>query len=260
MHVVTLLKADMFDVEIDGKPASISQALPDWTPHDRFGLVIDDALGGIGATHLLQIAITSFYDIKPSRRTELTVYPEIYAFHIGKGYGAHAPYDFWPARREVITSRDHREVLDAINDRGITRLAVPDRPPREVVHRPKEVDAALDRIASAFVYSPSGRVPDPDLVISGNDKRTEYNPNSALRPRYTGSRPASFSTAAKPVKELDSSYQDWLRKREHDLTAEERTFVERRRQELRRDGLVTETYRRVDVREALMRLASAGLR
>ncbi|WP_172372089.1 hypothetical protein [Mesorhizobium sp. NZP2234] len=260
MHVVTLLKADMFDVEIDGKPASISQALPDWTPHDRFGLVIDDALGGIGATHLLQIAITSFYDTKPSRRTELTVYPEIYAFHIGKGYGAHAPYDFWPARREVITSRDHREVLDAINDRGITRLAVPDRPPREVVHRPKEVDAALDRIASAFVYSPSGRVPDPDLVISGNDKRTEYNPNSALRPRYTGSRPASFSTAAKPVKELDSSYQDWLRKREHDLTAEERTFVERRRQELRRDGLVTETYRRVDVREALMRLASAGLR
>ena len=49
MHVVTLLKADMFDVEIDGKPASIAQALPDWNPHDRFGLVIDDALGGIGA-------------------------------------------------------------------------------------------------------------------------------------------------------------------------------------------------------------------
>jgi len=73
MHVVTLLKADMFDVEIDGKPASIAQALPDWNPHDRFGLVIDDALGGIGATHLLQIAITAFYDIKPSRRTEPSV-------------------------------------------------------------------------------------------------------------------------------------------------------------------------------------------
>ena len=45
--------------------------------------------------------------------------------------------------------------------------------------------------------------------------------------------------------------------REHDLSAEERAFVERR-QELRQDGLVTETYRRVGVREALMRLASAG--
>ena len=259
MHVVTLLKAEMFDVEIDGRPASIAEALPNWNSHDRFGLVIDDALGGIGATHLLQIAITSFYDVKPSRRTELAVYPEIYAFHIGKGYGAHAPYDFWPARREVITSRDHREVLDAINDRGITRLAVPDRQPREVVHRPKEVDAALDRIASAFVYSPSGRVEAPDLIIAGNDRRTEFNPNSALRPRYTDSRPASVSTAAKPVKEVDSSYQEWLREREHDLTSDERTFVERRREALRKDGLVSESYRRVSVREALMRLASAGL-
>jgi len=43
------------------------------------------------------------------------------------------------------------------------------------------------------------------------------------------------------------------------LTAEERAFVERRRQELRQDGLATETYRRAGVREALMRLASAGL-
>ncbi|RUX90258.1 MULTISPECIES: hypothetical protein [unclassified Mesorhizobium] len=259
MHVVTLLKANMFDVEIDGKPASIAEALPDWNPHDRFGLVIDDALGGIGATHLLQIAITSFYDVKPSRRTELTVYPEIYAFHIGKGYGAHAPYDFWPARREVITSRDHREVLDAINDRGITRLAVPDRQPQEVVHRPKEVDAALDRIVSAFVYSPSGRVSDPDLVISGNDRRTEYNPNSALRPRYYR-QPAGFGfDGSQAGQEVDPSYQEWLRKREHDLTSEERAFVERRREALRQDGLVTETYRRAGVREALMRLASAGL-
>ncbi|MFD1986222.1 hypothetical protein ACFSOZ_27630 [Mesorhizobium newzealandense] len=127
------------------------------------------------------------------------------------------------------------------------------------MHRPKEVDAALDRIASAFVYSPSGRLADPDLIISGNDKRTEYNPNSALRPRYTDSRPASVSTAAKPVKEVDPSYQEWLRKREHDLTSDERAFVERRREALRKDGLVTETYRRVGVREALTRLASAGL-
>ena len=58
----------------------------------------------------------------------------------------------WPARREVILrTTDHREVLDAINDRGITRLAVPDRPMRDVVHRPKEEDAAFDRVASAFV-------------------------------------------------------------------------------------------------------------
>jgi len=91
MHVLTLLKATMFDIEMAGQPASIADVFPDWHAHDRFGLVIDEALGGLGATHLLQVAMTLFYDVKPSRKNELTVYPEIYAFHVGKPRGAHAP-------------------------------------------------------------------------------------------------------------------------------------------------------------------------
>lgn len=260
MHVLTLLKAGMFDIQIDNQPASIADVLPGWHAHDRFGLVIDEALGGIGATHLLQIAMTAFYDVKPSRKSELTVYPEIYAFHVGKPCGAHAPYDFWPARREVILqTTDHREVLDAINDRGITRLAVPDRPIREVIHRPKEEDAAFDRIASAFVYHPSGRVADPDLAISGKDKRTEYNPDQVLKPFSEERLAAMKPSSTRPVKELDTSYVDWLRLRAGDITEDERRIAEQRRTDLRQGGLATESYRRVSVAEALQRLASAGL-
>lgn len=260
MHVLTLLKANMFDIRIGDQPASIADVLPDWHAHDRFGLVIDDAFGGIGATHLLQIAMTAFYDVKPSRKTELTVYPEIYAFHVGRGRGAHAPYDFWPARREVILETDdHRVILDAINDRGITRLAVPDRPMRDVSHRPKEVDAALDRIASAFVYDPSGRLADADLMIAGTDKRTEYNPEQALKPFSEERLAATKPSSTRPVKELDTSYADWLRLRSGDVTEDERIAVQKRRADLREGGLVMESYRRVSVTEALQRLASAGL-
>jgi hypothetical protein len=259
MHVATLLKSDMFDIRIEGRVAAISDVFADWNLHDRFGLVIDEPFGGIGATHLLQIAMTSFYDIKPVRRAERAVYPEIYAFHVGGGRGAHAPYDFWPARREVILSTDHREVLDAINDRGITRLAVPDRPPRDVQHRPKEEDAAFDRIVSAFVYDVSGRVPDGDLVISGNDRRTEYNPDQVLKPfspeRFAAARPIP----GRAVKETDNSYMEWLRIRAADVTDEDRARATERRHALRENGLATETYRRVSVEEALKRLASAGI-
>jgi hypothetical protein len=259
MHVVSLLNSNMFDVKINGESASIPDVFPDWHSHDRFGLVIDESLGGIGATHLLQIAMTSFYDIKPSRRKELAVYPEIYAFHIGKGRGAHAPYDFWPARREVITSMDHREVLDAINDRGITRLAVPDRPPRTVVHRPKEEDAAFDRLASAFLYSATGRVTNPDLEISGNDKRTEYNPSQALKPVTEIQATRAKPDGGRPVKETEDTYMQWLLERARDVTVEEHALAESRRLSLRQNGLVTETYRRVSVAEVLQRLASAGM-
>ncbi len=260
MHVMTLLKSEMFDVSIDQQKASIADLFPDWNAHDRFGLVIDETFGGIGATHLLQAAMTAYYDVKPSRRTSLTVYPEIYAFHIGRGYGAHAHYDFWPARREVILkTTDHREVLDAINDRGITRLAIPDRPMRDVEHRPKEEDAAFDRIASAFVYDASGRTQGADIAISGLDKRTEYNPSQTLRPLSELRVNRISSVTGRPVKEADDAFLHWLIEREPDVTDEDRAEGKARRAALKTGDLATETYRRVSVAEALKRLASAGL-
>jgi hypothetical protein len=261
MHVASLLRTEMFEVAIEGRPASIAELFPDWHAHDRFGLVIDEAFGGIGASHLLQSAMMAYYDVKPLRRTSKAVYPEIYAFHIGRGCGAHAPYDFWPARREVILrTADHREILDAINDRGITRLAVPDRPMRDVVHRPKEEDAAFDRIASAFVYDATGIAAGGDVAISGIDRRTEYNPDQVLRPVAEIAPTRTAVGAGRPVKETEDDYTNWLLERAREVTEEERGLARTRREALRNDaGLATERYRRVSVAEALKRLASAGL-
>jgi hypothetical protein len=251
MHTVTLLQSAMFDIEIDGAASDVRGLLPDWHIHDRLGLVIDEPLGGLGATHLIQAAITCFYNAAERRRGALTLYPEIYAFHFGGGQGSLAAFDFWPARREVILSDDPRDLLDAINDRGITRLAVPDRPERAVEFRPKEVDTALDRLQSAFVYTPTGRTADADVKIFGNDPRTELNPGRALRPVYRD-RPIA---SAKPFKESDTSFIDWLRLREGDVTADQRAAAIRRREEIRETGLVAETYRRVGIPEALSRMA-----
>jgi hypothetical protein len=111
---------------------------------------------------------------------------------------------------------------------------------------------------SAFVYSPSGRIENPDLVIAGNDKRTEYNPRQALRPFFAERSSSAVSTAARPVKETDTSYTDWLRERKDDVTEDQRLAIERRRDQLRKDGVVSETYRRIDVAGALGVLAGAG--
>ncbi len=265
MHVVSLLRTDMFSIRLGGAAATLGDLFPDWGALDRFGLVIDEPLGGVGATHLLQCAMMAYYDVKPARRTSRAVYPDIYAFHIGKSHGAHAPYDFWPARREVILrTDDHREILDAINDRGITRLAVPDRPRREVAHRPKEVEAALDRIASAFVYSASGRLAGGDVEIAGTDKRTEFNPTQALRPvsEIVSQRraPGAVSSSGIPIKEADDDYARWLDACDTELKPGDRERALAAREALRSaEGLATETCRRVEVSEALERLASAGL-
>jgi hypothetical protein len=256
MHMIHLLTSEMFQVRLGGLPSSRNAVFPNWIASDHFGIVIDEPFGGLGATHLIQMAATMFYEAKPSRRAERKVYPEIYALHYGRGFGAHAPFDFWPARREVILERDHRVLLDAINDRGITRLAIPERPKRDIEHRPKEEDAALDRIVSAFVYSPTGQLDTPDFSIRGIDPRTEFNPKEVLRLAREHPRQAVPGTASSAsIKESDTSYFDWIECRRSDTTAQECGRAELLRKTLRDEkGLATESYRFVDVADALKRL------
>jgi len=251
MHTVTQLKTSMFDIAVDGAPAKPADVFPGWLLHDRLGVVIDTPLGGLGATHLIQLAITSFYDAAERRRGALTVYPEIFAFHFGKPRGSHAAFDFWPARREVMLSDDPCDLLDAINDRGITRLAVPDRAPREFEYRPKEADTALDRIQSAFVYDARGRVKDGTIRIAGNHRATDINPGRVLRPVYL----EKAQQLDKPFKEADTAYIRWLKLRATDLTQEQRDARIAWRDGMKEDHLVWETYRPVSVPDALAIMA-----
>ncbi len=255
MHVATLLAAEMFDISVDGRPGTIADALPDWSLHDRLGVVIDEPLGGVGASHLIQIASVAYYDARTERRKR--VYPEIYAFHVGRGQGSHSAYDFWPARREVIVTGDHRDLLDAINDRAITRLALPKRTPRTVEHRRKEKEAAEDRLVQAFLYAPDGRMADGDLTIASNDTRAEYSTGRVLQPVYLSPPTAAAPQRPGPagqIKERDPAYGEWLEARRGDITQEQREAAIARRAAVTRDGLVRESYRRIAVADALERL------
>ncbi|MBZ9764952.1 hypothetical protein LB553_29415 [Mesorhizobium sp. CA8] len=157
-----------------------------------------------------------------------------------------------------MKTNDHREVLDAINDRGVKRLAVPNRAMRHVVHRPKEEDAAFDRIASAFLYYSAGRVDNADVLISGLDKRTEFNPTKTLRPiSELKLNRISFLTG-RPIKEAEDTFLHWITERDGDVTDQDRAMAKDRRAILRVNDLVQESYRRVSAQEALKRLASAG--
>jgi hypothetical protein len=255
MHVIQLLASDMFDIRLGGESSSRESIFPGWSAHDRFGIVIDEPFGGLGATQLIQLAAAMFYDAKPIRRTERKVYPEIYALHYGRGFGAHAPFDFWPARREAILDGDPRILLDAVNDRGITRLAIPRRPRREIEHRPKEEAAALDRIVSAIEYSATGQLDAPDFSIHGNDRRTEFNPKQVLQlARGSPRNRASSVAASASIKETDTSYYDWIDHRRSDITPEDIERAARRRSALLDEaGLSTESYRFLDVADALQR-------
>jgi hypothetical protein len=244
MHVIGTLSSDMYDVELSTKAATMWDVFQDWNAQDRFGIVIYEPFAGIGATHLIQLACMCFYDVKPSRRAERKIYPEIFAIHVGQWWGSHSNFDFWPARRERLVSHDHRDILDAINDRGITRLAIPERPPRDLVHRRKEEDCALDRIVTAVMYNPSGRVADADFTVRSNNTRTERDVQRVIRPsELSEEHTVRVGKSAVPVKEGDPDFAPRLRELNAGITAQMREAAESRRATITENNLVTESYR-----------------
>lgn len=255
MHTATQLESPMFAIEIDGKPASREDVLPDWGRHDRFGVISTEPFGALGASLLIQLAITAFYDFRPARRGECAQYPEIYVFHIGQPHGDHSYFDFWPERKEVTVADDAGEILSAINDRGITRLAVVDGRSIPAGHRDVELEAAKDRIRSAFVYHASGRVTRPDVVIAGLDARTEINATMTLDPERALATPVSLPDRIARSEE-GTVWRERFSRRASEIPLDERLSASARRESIRNDGCASESYRRASVEDALNMLTT----
>lgn len=260
MHTAFQLKEEQFAIEVGGKRATRADLFPNWGEYDRVGVIVDRDLGAIGCSLLAQLSITSFYDYKPSRR-EVVAYPELYFFHVGKRYGNHGYYDLYPPRKEVVTSSDPADVLDALNDRGITRLIVADGPAQPTIYHHTEPATAVDRLLSAYVYSPSGRVENADVRIAALTKAPTVNTSIILRPGASYAEQMRVkselatarggTTYAMPDNEvmLTDDYTS------DDVPQSVRESILSERVSISPDGLPVETYRRVPVEEALRMLA-----
>lgn len=215
-----------FDFQVEGHAASLEDIFPGFNENDRIGVVVRKSGGGMGASALLMSALTRFYDFhRPVLGNEpgrLRIYPEFFVFHVGKRHMNHSWMDVWPPHKEVVVEDDPEQILEAINDRGITRLLVEDITPSSATFLRETISSALHRIVTAIAYSSTGRVTHADVTIM------------------------SCSAAENNV--LDSL------DRSEELSEEIKERLRRRRKPLYVDGRVTETYRRIELSEALQML------
>jgi hypothetical protein len=75
MHAASQLFVEAFEVQVEGERVSADTVFPDWAPLDRFGIVVTEPLGGLGASLLLQLAIAMFYSVRPSSVTSTSGHP-----------------------------------------------------------------------------------------------------------------------------------------------------------------------------------------
>lgn len=166
----------MFVIRIDGRRTGFESVFPSFSEDDRVGVVVRKPCGAVGASILILASITAFYDIQRSRSKDFFIYPDYFLFHVGQRLGDHRRLDIWPSHKEVVVDDDPEALLRAINDRGVTRLLVEDRPPGAPDLEREALASARARIATAVAYAATGRAADPDVEIAGNAVTESYVP------------------------------------------------------------------------------------
>ena len=234
--------------------------LLDWDVRDRLGVLIDRPVGALGAGLLIFLTITAFYDCPQRKRRRTPIYPDIFLFHVGGPWGVFTPFDFWPDHKEIFVEADPREVLRAVNNRGITHLVVSDRVRQVVKHRYKESESAIDRLKKCFVYSPRGALAGGNITIE-TEKASVFksyanvlDPKAYREPRNTADGPdvPKRLLAASTLEERRIS-EEYGKSRSAEVKNDDLCWVEAsaRLVAARAAGCIAETFRELEVAEAL---------
>lgn len=248
MHTNELTER-MFDIWIDGKAGSLSTIFPDWHPWDRFGIVIHEAWGGLGASMLLQGAICEFYRARRALGIS-DIYPEVYAFHVGRDHGDMSIFDVWPFWKEVVVANEPGEVLIALADRGVTRLAVPHGNPVDAQSKFvwPEVILSKDKIRTVLAYSPDGVTPDADIEIRSSAALVSANTIDTLNAEEARKAFLHYT---------DPDVLRWMacmETRKNAVTAEETERARATHQAKKHGEAYVESFRRVSLDYAMARL------
>ncbi|GAB92995.1 hypothetical protein [Gordonia rhizosphera] len=83
-------------------------------------------------------------------------------------------FDIFRSHKEVVVADDPESILEAVNDRAITRLLVDDVAEHPADVLPDTRASAARRIQTVLAYRPSGRVADADVTVTGNDVSEHY--------------------------------------------------------------------------------------
>ena len=196
----------------------------------------------VGASALITATITAFYDLQRARGPDFFVYPDYFLFHVGRPLGDHARLDIWPAHKEVVVGDDPDRILEAINDRAITRLAVEDGDGHAAEPDPAAAASARGRMATCLAYSASGRVRDPDVRIAGNAVTEGY---------VAGVLDPERRLAQLRARPGASALAEAAAARAGEVSPEVRAGIRAGRARLQENGAPVETYRRIGLAEAL---------
>lgn len=165
MHSSTLRGTD-FSLTLEGAPVSHADYFEGFARTRRLGVVCPEPLDGLGAAALVMAHVTAFYDDYRAAGGEFFAYPDFFTLQRAGGTANYSMLDIWPNRKNVSVGPEPGDAADALTDRGVDILLVPEGGTREPELQPVQ-EAALRRLVrDCYLYGPGGDVDDADLTVS----------------------------------------------------------------------------------------------
>lgn len=165
MHSSNLRGTD-FHITANGVAVQHSEFFGRIGKHNRLGVVAPQRVDGVGATTLIMAHVTAFYDAYRAEDDQFFAYPAYFAFQPASQTAHYSMLDIWPQHKNVATGSEPVDILNAINDRCINILILPDGEPRDRGYEQAQLESARRNISACYLYSFDGDVADADLVIS----------------------------------------------------------------------------------------------
>jgi len=164
MHSSELRDSD-FEIIDDGVPVQPADYFNGHTQTRRLGILTPDRVEGVGAITLIMAHVTAFYNTYRATGEEFFAYPDYFTFQTREPKAAYGQFDIWPDHKSVVVGNDPIDRLNAITDRGTNILLVPEGHPSTHEYQRQQLAAATRLVDTCYLYSPSGSVADPDLII-----------------------------------------------------------------------------------------------
>jgi len=164
MHSSELRGTD-FEIIHNGISVSHQAFFKDHTVDRRIGVVAPNRVDAVGAATLIMACVTAFFDRYREAGEKFFAYPDYFAFQGAEPLASYAMLDIWPDHKSVATTGDHISRLNAINDRAVNVLILPEGGETQRDYEKPQMESARRNIKECYVYSPTGQSQNADTTI-----------------------------------------------------------------------------------------------
>jgi hypothetical protein len=181
MHTNGLLSSADISIAVRGRDASLGDVFPGFGPGARLAIVTTQSCGAFGAATLLLAAVASWYDQRRLQGDDFWEYPDFFMLQVGEERADLAELEFWPPSKQPVVEPDAEVIMGALCDRAINYLLVEDGEPGVATVLRETLNAIPRHLRGAVAYSPSGRVPNADIVVRGSEVSERLIDGSIMR-------------------------------------------------------------------------------